>query len=556
MSPTSADPEFYDKKRKWEKENGRIITSAEFIRDHYQCPENTSVAATGTSVFDPVLCELVIRWFGARNGSVLDPFAGGSVRGIVSSMLGQAYVGIDLRKEQVEANRAQWEAIKEGRVPDQFVADPDKLTPIHALEGGIYVKRDDLFMVNGAPGGKVRTCLALAKAAKAAGKEGLVTAGSRSSPQVNIVARVGAALGLAVRCHVPEGELYPEVQAAADVGAEIVQHRAGYNNVIIARAREDAIDSDWAEIPFGMECQEAVEQTCKQVQQIPDSVKRIVMPCGSGMSLAGVLWGLNDAGREDIKVLAVQVGADPVERLDSFAPPDWQERVLLVPSSLDYHEPAPTNILGDILLDPYYEAKCLPFLEEGDLFWIVGVRQSLRGQYRIEREVDELIDPIWIVGDSTKIDDLVPDDYQYDLVFSCPPYADLERYSDDPRDLSTMDYQTGFRPTYEAIIAAACRNLKDNRFACFVVGDVRDKTGCYLNFPGHTIEAFEKAGLRLYNEAILVTAIGSLPIRVGKQFMASRKLGKSHQNVLVFVKGDPFIAAKQCGYVDLEEQDA
>ncbi len=46
--------------------------------------------------------------------------------------------------------------------------------------------------------------------------------------------------------------------------------------------------------------------------------------------------------------------------------------------------------------------------------------------------------------------------------------------------------------------------------------------------------------------AILVTAAGSLPIRAGKQFRAGRKLGKTHQNVLTFVKGDPKRAAQAC----------
>jgi hypothetical protein len=43
-----------------------------------------------------------------------------------------------------------------------------------------------------------------------------------------------------------------------------------------------------------------------------------------------------------------------------------------------------------------------------------------------------------------------------------------------------------------------------------------------------------------------VTAVGSLPVRTGKQFKASRKLGKTHQNLLVFVKGDPKKAAAAC----------
>jgi len=47
-----------------------------------------------------------------------------------------------------------------------------------------------------------------------------------------------------------------------------------------------------------------------------------------------------------------------------------------------------------------------------------------------------------------------------------------------------------------------------------------------------------------------VTADGSLPIRVGKQFSAGRKLGKTHQNVLVYVKGDWKKAAAACGAIE------
>ena len=48
-----------------------------------------------------------------------------------------------------------------------------------------------------------------------------------------------------------------------------------------------------------------------------------------------------------------------------------------------------------------------------------------------------------------------------------------------------------------------------------------------------------------------MTAVGSLPIRVGKQFESGRKLGKTHQNVLVFVKGDPRKATQACGPVEI-----
>jgi hypothetical protein len=137
-----------------------------------------------------------------------------------------------------------------------------------------------------------------------------------------------------------------------------------------------------------------------------------------------------------------------------------------------------------------------------------------------------------------------------DFVFSCPPYADLEVYSDNPSDLSTLGY-TEFKSAYFEIIANACSLLKNDRFACFVVGDVRDAKGNYYNFVGDTVEAFKAAGLHFYNEAILVTSVGSLPIRAGRQFESGRKLGKTHQNVLVFVKGDGKRATQACGAVDV-----
>lgn len=155
------------------------------------------------------------------------------------------------------------------------------------------------------------------------------------------------------------------------------------------------------------------------------------------------------------------------------------------------------------------------------------------------------IPPEWRTGDSRTIDTACAD-VEADLVFSCPPYADLEVYSDDPLDLSTLDYDE-FRTAYREIIAKTCARLKNDRFACFVVGDVRDARGHYYNFVGDTVEAFRAAGLHFYNEAILVTAVGSLPIRVGRQFAAGRKLGKTHQNVLVFVKGDWKKATQACG---------
>ena len=143
--------------------------------------------------------------------------------------------------------------------------------------------------------------------------------------------------------------------------------------------------------------------------------------------------------------------------------------------------------------------------------------------------------PEWICDDSMNIDSVVSG--EYDFVMTCPPYADLEVYSDDPRDISNMPYDD-FRNTYSAILKKAADKLKDNAFMAIVVGEVRDKKGYYHNFVGDTINACKDAGLKYYNECILIEMAGTAPLRVGKQFSAKRKVVKTHQNVLVFVKGD------------------
>ncbi|MBL9059659.1 MAG: DNA methyltransferase, partial [Mangrovicoccus sp.] len=55
-SPTSGDPSFYAKKRAKEAELGRALSTEEFLAEHYAASE--AATASGTSIFDPVLCEI------------------------------------------------------------------------------------------------------------------------------------------------------------------------------------------------------------------------------------------------------------------------------------------------------------------------------------------------------------------------------------------------------------------------------------------------------------------------------------------------------------------
>ena len=249
------------------------------------------------------------------------------------------------------------------------------ITPIEKY-GCIYLKRDDLFMAAGAVGAKARSCFFLIQQSQLNGYNGITTAGSRSSPQINICAQIAKRLKMRFVAHAPMGELSEELLDAKENGAEIIQHKAGYNNVIIARCRDYAKEHNLYEVPFGMKTFAAVTQTKNQVVNIPSDIKRIVIVVGSGMNLCGLLHGLKE-NKLNIPVVGVVVGASPVKTLDAYAPTNWSRMVTLVNAGVDYHHKEEKNEMFGVVFDPIYEAKCFKFLQDGDLFWVVGIRKTL-----------------------------------------------------------------------------------------------------------------------------------------------------------------------------------
>ena len=203
---------------------------------------------------------------------------------------------------------------------------------------------------------------------------------------------------------------------------------------------------------------------------------------------------------------------------------------------------------GGMVLDPFAGGSVRGIVASRLIRRYTGI--DLRPE-QVQANIDQArkicqrgLQPEWITGDSRNVAALAPG--EYDFLFSCPPYGNLEIYSDDPADLSNADWPV-FREAYRSIISASAKLLRPDRFACFVVANFRRADGGYNDLVSETCRAFEAAGLLFYNEAILVTMIGSLPLRVRAQFEGSRKLGKTHQNVLVFVKGDPRAATEACG---------
>lgn len=205
--------------------------------------------------------------------------------------------------------------------------------------------------------------------------------------------------------------------------------------------------------------------------------------------------------------------------------------------------------IGGKILDPFAGGSVRGIIANYLGFNYTGVELRAEQVESNKEQAQRIIPenkPKWINGDSEIIlSGLIKANnfeeqiqVKYDFIFTCPPYHDLEVYSDDPADLSNMPYDQ-FRVKYEAIIAHAVDLLRPNSFACIVVGDIRDEKGFYRNFNGHTKEAFIKAGCKLYNEAKLLQPLGTAMLRANKIFGSGKKLIKVHEDVLIFYKGDP-----------------
>ena len=162
----------------------------------------------------------------------------------------------------------------------------------------------------------------------------------------------------------------------------------------------------------------------------------------------------------------------------------------------------------------------------------------------------KIIEPNWICGDSLNCKELA--NGQYNLLFTCPPYYDLEIYSNKDNDLSNLSTYSDFIRSYGLILKNAIDMLNDNSFAVIVVGNMRakNKNKNYYNFVGDTIKIFQDCGMLWWNDLILVNVVGTLSVRTPIMFQTSRKIGKQHQNVLVFYKGDPNMIEYKFGKYD------
>jgi hypothetical protein len=256
---------------------------------------------------------------------------------------------------------------------------PEGLSPVQKVDG-FWLKREDLWFRGDAHGSKCKVGF------KIVGKSprGIVGGSHRTSPQAERIALIGKELGVPAHVHTAAAaEESPVIRRCRELGATIHEHRPGYMNVVLKRAEQHAQKDGLTLVPWGMECETYVEEVAKQVQNLPwndPDFERIVVPLGSGMALSGILRGLEKfhQGFPRPPILAVSVGSKTFEsRLDQYAPENWRIFVDIVESKAPFDSMI-EDYIGEVALDPQYEAKCVPFLKPGDLLWLVAHRDHPR----------------------------------------------------------------------------------------------------------------------------------------------------------------------------------
>ena len=201
---------------------------------------------------------------------------------------------------------------------------------------------------------------------------------------------------------------------------------------------------------------------------------------------------------------------------------------------------------GGKVLDPFAGGSVRGIVATEMGFKYDGIDIS---QTQIDANRKQSDKPRWMGGDSYLLLNVLESNV-YDFVFTCPPYYDLEVYSDNSNDLSNMP-DTQFDERYISILQKSAEKLKNNRFFAVVVSEVREvsktgdyKIGKYRGLINKTISAMEECGLHFYNDMVLFNSQHQAGRVVDTYFNRNRKVASVHQNILVFVKGNPDLATE------------
>jgi DNA modification methylase len=112
-------------------------------------------------------------------------------------------------------------------------------------------------------------------------------------------------------------------------------------------------------------------------------------------------------------------------------------------------------------------------------------------------------------------------------------------YSDLPNDLSNLPDYSKFIDAISNCAKSYFRVVKPNAFVCIITSSFRIKNTQGVNelvdFPGHTIEAFRRAGFSFWQDVVLSRNFASAAGRSTTSWRG-KKLIPRHERLLVFRK--------------------
>jgi 1-aminocyclopropane-1-carboxylate deaminase/D-cysteine desulfhydrase-like pyridoxal-dependent ACC family enzyme len=166
---------------------------------------------------------------------------------------------------------------------------------------------------------------------------------------------------------------------ARSLGARVHFIPANRLSVNYTQARRYVEARGGVMLPFGMECPEAVDSVASEAACLPRELLHngtVVLCCGSGITLAGLLRGLPVSPR---RIIGVSSGRalSQIEKCVNRHVGNLPINVQLVPASMPYHE-TPV-ITCPFPCHPHYDLKAWEHLsdhlddyDDPILFWNVG----------------------------------------------------------------------------------------------------------------------------------------------------------------------------------------
>lgn len=162
--------------------------------------------------------------------------------------------------------------------------------------------------------------------------------------------------------------------------------------------------------------------------------------------------------------------------------------------------------------------------------------QSLNNQGKLTSS------PTLYLGDGTKLEK-TPDNF-VDLVFTCPPYFNIEKYESVEGQLSDIDDYDKFMELIDRTAVNCFRVLKPGTFCIWVVADFR-KDCELLPFHADTMRSFVKAGFSNHDLIVIenITPFSAMQL---EKAAAKRYTSKIHEYVLVFRKEGEYKVPDYC----------